>query len=27
LSSLKDLDLDEGEKVYVHFKVDSLNIC
>jgi len=27
LSSLKDLDLDEGKKVYVHFKADSLNIC
>jgi len=26
LSSLKDLDLDEGKKVYVHFKADSLNI-
>lgn len=26
LSSLKDLDLDEGKMVYVHFKADSLNI-
>jgi molybdopterin-binding protein len=26
LSSLKDLDLDEGKRVYVHFKADSLNI-
>jgi molybdopterin-binding protein len=26
LNSLKDLDLDEGKKVYVHFKADSLNI-
>jgi len=26
LNSLKDLDLDEGKRVYVHFKADSLNI-
>jgi molybdopterin-binding protein len=26
LGSLKDLDLDEGKKVYVQFKADSLNI-